>query len=299
MTGVIFDMQRFSVNDGPGIRTTVFFKGCPLRCLWCHNPESKRAAPELLYYGERCIGCGACREVCERGCHTVGEIHEFRRDACAACGRCAAVCPEEALRLAGRRVTVEEVLAYVLRDRPFYETSGGGMTLSGGEPMAQLPFVRALLTAAKAAGLHTAMETCGYAPWEQYREVAPLVDLFLYDFKETDDARHRRYTGVSNVQILENLRRLDGIGAEIVLRCPIIPSYNDTEAHFSGIAATANALHGIREIHVEPYHPLGKSKAEALGISYEPGDLPFVETERECEWIAALSRMTRVPVKRG
>ena len=298
--GIIFDIQHFCVDDGPGIRTTVFLKGCPLRCVWCHNAEGLSAQPQLYYTAGSCTGCGQCEAACAQKAHRIGaDGHTIDRSACTACGACAKVCPNGALRLAGRPMTTEEVLAEVAKDIPFYRNSGGGMTLSGGEPMFQPEFARCLLTLAKQKGLHTCMETCGYAAWEDYASVLPLVDLFLFDYKLTDPQLHRQYTGVSQTRILENLFKLDAQGAKTVLRCPIIPTVNDTPDHFAGIAATANRLRNVQEIHIEPYHPLGSSKSDLLGKTYGLPELGFPENETVESWIAQVQAMTAIPVKKG
>lgn len=298
--GTIFNIQKFCINDGPGIRTTVFFKGCPLNCLWCHNPESKLTRQELYYDAAKCIGCGSCVAVCPNQRHSVTELgHVFDRSGCVVCGNCAERCPAGAMELTGREASVEEILAEVEKDAVFYRNSGGGMTVSGGEPMLQFDFVLELLREAKKRGLHTAMETCGYAPAEQYQTIAPYVDLFLFDYKLTDAALHKQYTGVSNQKILENLKMLDALGAKTVLRCPIIPGINDTEDHFAGIAATAESLQHVQGVEVEPYHPLGAGKAALLGKEYALDGLSFPENETVESWIQKIAAQTRVSVKKG
>lgn len=297
MKATIFNIQRFSIQDGPGIRTTVFMKGCPLRCSWCHNPESNRAVPELFYTQSKCVGCGSCAAIC--GCHSLtdGE-HSLDRASCVGCGRCAEACYTGALELCGKPMSPEEILHEVLKDVDFY-ADGGGMTLSGGEPLHQLEFTLELLKLAKEAGLNTCMETCGYASPERVQAVAPYVDLFLYDYKETAPALHRKFTGVDNALILSNLRLLDSLGARLILRCPIIPGCNDRLEHFIGIAETAKSLSNVLEINVEPYHPLGKSKSERLGREYPLGELGFASSEAAQEWIDAISARTSVPVNRA
>lgn len=190
LNAIVFDIQKFSIHDGPGIRTTVFLKGCPLRCVWCHNPESWRPEPELLFTAAKCSGCRRCAEVCPAGVHsfTADGRHELDRAACVRCGKCVELCPAEALELCGRSFTVEEVMAEVRKDCIFYENSGGGMTLSGGEPMMQFDFLHALLRLAHKAGLHICLETCGFAAWKQYETILPFVDLFLFDIKTIDPA---------------------------------------------------------------------------------------------------------------
>ena len=300
MEGIIFDIQRFSVHDGPGIRTTVFMKGCPLRCIWCHNPESHLTKTELFYDPKKCIGCAACAEVCHNGCHSIENgLHRFDRTNCTVCGSCAAECYPGALELAGKLMSVEEIIAQVVRDKSFYENSGGGMTVSGGEPMAQAEFTVALLAAAKEQGIPTAMETCGYADEQVMRKAAEVTDLFLFDYKVTDPDDHKKYTGVSNEKILSNLRMLNAMGKEIVLRCPIIPGCNDTTAHFDGIAAMANELKNVTAIDIEPYHPLGSNKAELLGKVYLCKDITFPAEETVQEWITYIADKTKTAVRRG
>ncbi|MFH1730778.1 MAG: glycyl-radical enzyme activating protein [Planctomycetota bacterium] len=267
VTGNIFDIQRFSIHDGPGIRTTVFMKGCPLRCIWCHNPESISSEPVLSFLPAKCIGCGYCFRVCPQKAHKMaGDVHVLDREACENCGLCTKECYAGALELVGREVTAGEALDEVLRDRPFYETSGGGMTLSGGEPTMQIEFAEAILKAAKDEGLHCCVETCGLCPYDSLERIRPAVDLFLYDYKETNDELHREFTGVSNKLIIENLRRLHDSGAVIVLRCPIISGTNDRDEHFEGIAALARELPNLDGIELMPYNPLGESKVERMGF---------------------------------
>ncbi len=268
VTGRLFDIQRFSVHDGPGIRTTVFMKGCPLRCLWCHNPEGISQGDQLSFLPDKCIGCGWCFSACENDAHAmIDDRHVLDRERCKVCGKCAEKCYAAALEIVGRTATVEEVIDEVLRDKPFYETSGGGMTLSGGEPLMQADFSAALLAAAKREGLHTAIETCGQAAWECFERIINDVDLFMYDVKETDPTRHKAYTGVGTELILENLRKLHATGAAILLRLPTVPGLNDGRDHFKRVAALAASLPDLMGVEIMPYHRLGLSKTQRFGLA--------------------------------
>lgn len=283
--GLVLDIKRTSVSDGPGIRTAVFLKGCPLRCIWCHNPESQEAAPELSFIPDRCIGCGNCFKVCPQKCHGVENgMHVIQRGKCIHCGKCAENCFAKALEMAGRSMTVEEVLNEVAEDRVFYEKSGGGLTLSGGEPMQQFAFTRELMHEASSRGIHTAMETCGFAPWNEYEQILPDVRLFLFDYKATDPELHKKLTGQGNRLILENLQRLSDAGAEIVLCCPLVPGVNDGDSHLDGIAHWAERLPGIRRIALHPFHPLGMEKAKQIGRTYSPLKCEFTKEEQVVRW---------------
>lgn len=297
--GVVFNIQRYSINDGPGIRTCVFLKGCPLNCRWCHNPESKSPKPELSYSAAKCIGCGKCAAVCPNGCHTFADgIHAIDRTSCIACGKCVNACIG-ALDLFGKMMTVDEVIAEAIKDKPFYAESGGGITFTGGEPFAQPKFLLALLKEAKKQGLHVCIETSGYVQHEILADAMNYVDVFLFDYKETDAERHAEYTGVRNEKILENLCYLAENGKEIVLRCPIIPGYNDRDEHFSAIASLADKYEGITHVDIEPYHPLGKTKAAQIGKEYPLGELEMVNKELSNEWIQTIQAQTKRNVRRG
>ena len=267
MNAVIFAVKRMAVHDGDGIRTTVFFKGCPLRCLWCHNPEGLSARPELSYFPEKCVLCGACGAVCPS--HTVNGTHSFDRSSCIVCGKCEAVCPQEALQVQGKTVTVQELLPELLADRDFYEASGGGVTLSGGECLMQAPFCAELLKALKKQGIRTAVDTSGFVPRTALEQVLPYTDVFLYDVKAADSEVHRRCTGQPNERILENLRWLDSVGASIEVRIPYVPCHNDGE--IPAIAQILTRLHHLTKVRLLPYHNFAGSKYTALGL---PDTLP-------------------------
>jgi pyruvate formate lyase activating enzyme len=290
MNGMIFDIQRFSIHDGPGIRTTVFFKGCPLGCKWCHNPEGISPAPVLSFMASKCIGCGYCFRTCTRAVHSMqGGKHVMDRSRCEVCGRCATECHAQALELIGRRASVEEIMAEVLADRAFYQTSGGGMTLSGGEPLMQIEFALAMLRAAKTERLHNCVETSSFVSWTNFERVLPLTDLFYCDIKDTNDARHLANTGVSNALILSNIRRLHEAGANIRLRVPLVPGCNDAQDNLDGLARLAGELPRIEGVEILLYHKLGLSKHQRLG-SHNP--LEFDPTpsakDRRDDWIAQL-----------
>jgi pyruvate formate lyase activating enzyme len=277
--GRIFNVQRFSVHDGPGIRTTVFLKGCPLRCLWCHNPESIRGELELVRFEGRCLHCRRCVEACPTGRLAALERGEVdSAPECILCGTCAEVCPAEARQLVGRWVTVDELLSEVLRDRIFFDDSGGGVTFSGGEPLSQPEFLAAALEACRGAGVRTAVDTSGFCRLADLLRIASWADLFLFDLKHMDDTRHRELTGVSNERILENLSALAGRlaasgGGEggdetgIRIRVPVIPGMNDDPANLAAVARFAASLPGVHRVDLLPYHAHGLGKLGRLGAA--------------------------------
>jgi pyruvate formate lyase activating enzyme len=267
-SGLVFNIAHFSVHDGPGIRTTVFLKGCPLHCWWCHNPESQSSRPEVIYFRERCRHCGECIDDCPNRALTM-EGGEVRTDEglCRRCGSCADTCLADARELAGLWMTVDDVLANVERDRMFYEESGGGVTLSGGEPLQQPEFTEALLRACKLRGIHTAVDTCGFATAASLQRIAPHVDLFLFDLKVIDPIRHREVTGASNDVILNNLEWLAKSTSEVVIRVPVIPGFTDDEANLCAICDVARSS-AIRRIDLLPYHRIAMDKYQRLKIDY-------------------------------
>jgi pyruvate formate lyase activating enzyme len=268
-SGLVFDIRRFSVQDGPGIRTTVFFKGCPLRCDWCHNPESQSTQPQLQLRPERCIGCGACLAACPQGALALADGRVLARNGlCTACGACIPGCYAEALEMAGRTMTVGAAMAEVERDVVFYDRSGGGVTFSGGEPLAQPGFLLALLQACRRKAIHTALDTSGHASWAVIDALRLHVDLFLYDLKLVDDDQHRQLTGVSNRLILANLAALAGRGHRIILRMPVIPGVNDDDSNVEAAGALAASLPGIERLDLLPYHGSAIGKYERMHRPY-------------------------------
>ena len=268
VTGLVFDIKHFAVHDGPGIRTTVFLKGCPLRCGWCHSPESQSPRPEIAFYPDLCIGCAACVEACPNEAQTM-DPEKIRRELCTGCGACADACYAGALVKFGGRVTVEEVLREVEKDRLLYETSVGGVTLSGGEPAAQSQFASELLKSLKQEGYHTVLDTSGYAPWAVFEDIARHADLVLYDLKHMDPKTHEGLTGAPNELVLSNLRRLSQQGSKtIIVRVPVIPGLNDSEENMEAMAEFLEGLGNIQAVELLPYHNLGIPKYEALGWEY-------------------------------
>jgi pyruvate formate lyase activating enzyme len=261
-SGLILNIQRYSIHDGPGIRTTVFFKGCPLHCWWCHNPESQSSTPQVRVASQRCIRCGDCLEVCPAETTETPEPGQLPLSACLLCGACVAVCPTKACQIVGQTMTVDEVMAEIQQDRVFYDDSGGGVTFSGGEPLQQVSFLRALLQACRAEEIHTAVDTCGFAPREDLLTVASLTDLFLYDLKTMDEASHREGTGVSNKRILNNLKALGKVHDNIWIRVPIIPGWNDSDDQLENAARFAASVAGVKQVNLLPYHPLGCHKED-------------------------------------
>lgn len=266
---VIFDIQRFSVHDGPGIRTLVFFKGCPLRCAWCSNPESQSVTPELVFFANKCVGCLACVAACPHGACRSDENGEllFDRRLCVHCGACAETCYTNARIVLGKAMSVDDVLCEVRKDAVFYRHSGGGVTLGGGEPVLWSRFAERLLRALRAEGIHTAIETCGQVDYGEIERLLPYLNLVMYDVKHMDPAQHEWHTGATNVTILANLERLATEGVEVVVRVPVIPGVNDDIENIDQTAAMA-AARGIARIDLLPYHPYAHDKYARLGQEY-------------------------------
>lgn len=273
-TGTIFDIKKFSIHDGPGIRTTVFLKGCPLSCWWCHNPESQSPHPEIQYFENRCILCGDCANACENDAiHFEGEARVWEQENCQLCGDCAEACATEAVQLIGYTTSVAEVMAEVEKDTLYYDQSGGGVTFSGGEPLQQVNFLTALLEKCKEHEIHTAVDTSGFAAWRHFEQTLPFTDLFLYDLKLMNEEKHRLYTGVSNRLILENLQNLTEAGANIRVRIPLIPSINDDEMNLEATIAFLTSLERIQKVDLLPYHSIATDKYHRMAHEYALGGI--------------------------
>lgn len=300
LRALIFDIKKYAVHDGPGIRTTVFFKGCPLACRWCHNPEALLPRRELVLFEEKCLACGECFRVCPQAAHEKRSdgTRVYHRDRCVLCGACTEVCYAEALVMEGREVTVEALMVELRKDLPFYQNSKGGVTLSGGEPLLQHEFALALLQQCKAESLHTAVDTSGQAPWSVFEALLPYIDLVLYDLKQIDSHRHRAHTGSHNGRILENLKRLGESGTPIEIRMPIVPTINDDPQQIEETARFLAGIGGITRVAVLPYHQLGASKYARLGRQYQLAGVEPPEPAR-MEGLAGILRAQGLNVHVG
>jgi pyruvate formate lyase activating enzyme len=298
--GLIFDIKRYSINDGPGIRTTVFLKGCPLHCRWCHNPEGQSFAPEVMIRASRCLkDCSECLAVCPEGALSKkGAIPVLDRFRCTACGECAQTCPAQAIEVVGRLWGAVELVGEIEKDRVFFEESGGGVTFSGGEPLSQPEFLDEVLGLCRKQRVHTAVDTCGLAAPEVLERIAAAADLFLFDLKTMDEQKHIVFTGKSNRLILENLRRLAAKGKKTVVRIPIVPGINDDVENIRRTAAHLGTLDGVSEISLLPYHRLGRGKSK--GIDKEMANLEFASpSEQSLERIKADLESRGFRVSRG
>jgi pyruvate formate lyase activating enzyme len=269
LTATIFNIERHALHDGPGIRTLVFFKGCPLSCLWCSNPEGQSSEPVLIYHRKECIQCGRCLDACPRS--AISPIDDgvvTDRTKCDGCGECVKTCPTHARCISGKQMTIEEVMDIIVKDEIFYRWSGGGITASGGEALAQGEFLSGLFSRCKAMGIGTALETSGFASWAEIEKIAPQTDVFLYDVKHIDAEKHYRFTGQANHKILENLNRLSRLETNIVVRVPIVPGFNDSEKDLKCIVDYIQNLKTIHQIDFLPYHCLGEAKCQSLETAY-------------------------------
>jgi len=297
--GTIFDIMKYSTHDGPGIRTTVFFKGCPLSCPWCHNPEGQSVRPELSFSLDRCIRCGECVKVCpENAISVIDGALLTRRDVCRLCGCCSKVCQSRAREIVGKIMTVPQVMKEIEKDIIFYDESKGGVTFSGGEPLMQPDFLTEVLQSCKEKDIHTAVETCGLAKSEDLARIEPYVDLFFYDLKIIDDVKHRQLTGISNRTILMNLRGLTQHHDNIIIRFPLIPGINDEEDNVLQIRAFISSLRNVQEIHILPYHKGGIEKYRRLGKEYR---LPEIQppSDQKLSRIGDIFRRVGLEVKIG
>ena len=275
----VTEIQRFCMHDGAGLRTTVFLKGCPLRCAWCHNPETQSSGSELLFYPAKCIGCASCAAVCPNGAHILDTGHTLLREMCTACGACAENCPTGALDISGREMTVREILETVKKDIAFYGERGG-ITLSGGEPFMQGEGALALLAACKETGISTAVETSGYAERRVILAAAPLVDEFLFDIKDTNDERHKLYTGGSLDVILDNLFALSELGARIRMRCILVNGVNTVPEHYAALARIAERIKNLEGAQLIPYHAYGGTKSVFIGRA-DSGRVDWIPTDEQ------------------
>lgn len=288
-SGIVIDIHRFSLNDGPGIRTTIFLKGCALSCKWCHNPEAVSYFPQLAFNNEKCLNCFECVKICPTGTHTiVNNKHVVNFEQCELHEECIKVCPNAALSIIGLEKRVKDIFEIVLRDKDYYYNSSGGITISGGEPMTQFEFTKSILEFAKENSIHTCIETCGQAPSKRYLEIRHLVDLFLFDYKETDPVKHKGFAGASNKLILKNLFILYDAGADIILRCPLIPGMNDSREHLDGIAELYKRMPNLKGVEIMSYHNIGVDKARKIGKAANFVVLNSADIEKKNEWLNEL-----------
>jgi len=286
----VSNIQRFSVHDGQGIRTTIFLLGCPLRCKWCQNPETLNSKPVIMMNQGLCAECGACMNACPQRAISLDEqgIMITDNQQCNYCFECTAACYFNARQVSGRQYTSDELFHDVIKDKEFYLSSGGGVTISGGEPTMHTDYCCQLFKMLKEQGIHAAIETCGYTKWESFERLIPVADLFLYDIKLFDENKHKKWTGVSNELILENLIKLDQANQNIIIRIPLIPTVNDDEAEFMKIIGFVKKLQAVEEVHILPFHQLGSSKYKLVGKLYDLEDLPEENNDRveKCKNIA-------------
>jgi pyruvate formate lyase activating enzyme len=295
-TGTVFNIQRYSIHDGPGIRTTVFLKGCPLNCWWCQNPESQLSGQEMVFWEDRCIGCGACSLNCPSGAIRMENKKPVTdKNKCNLCGECSRICPAQVREMIGKKLTAEEIIKEIEKNLVFYEESGGGVTFSGGEPLGQSEFLEGLLNGCREKKIHTAVDTSGYVSWEILNKMIPKVDLFLYDLKLMDNERHKKYTGVSNELILENLKKLSSVHNNIFVRFPVIPGINDDYQNIKEIGKFLSSLK-ITQVNILPYHHIGIDKYKRLERTYKLATTQPPSEEKLSE-VSAILRKFNLNVK--
>ncbi|MCC9294998.1 glycyl-radical enzyme activating protein [Clostridium sp. WLY-B-L2] len=297
-SGTIFNIQKYSIHDGPGIRTTVFFKGCPLKCWWCHNPESQNTNHEIMFFEERCTVCGKCIKKCPQNAIKINnnfpEIDKFK---CTLCEKCVDFCPNNAREHVGRNITSNELIKEIVKDEVFYEQSGGGVTFSGGEPLMQVDFLDHILKRCKDRGIHTAVDTSGYAPWKSFERIASKVDLFLYDIKIMDNEKHKKYIGAENDIILKNIENLSNMGCNIYLRMPIIKEINDDNDHIEKTIKLLSIIN-VEQVNLLPYHKIGMDKYRRLKMNYKLSGMEKPSDER-MEEISQKFKKAGIKIKIG
>jgi len=293
--GMVYEILRTSFNDGPGLRTTVFLKGCPLRCVWCHNPESYIKTPSLFFFSEKCGFCGACADACAYRVHGLTEDSHKINPGCVLCGACPPVCLNKALEIKGSEMSAVEILEIAARDKKYYNATGGGITLSGGEPLMQADFTEEVLQLCRSNAINTCLETSGFADQAVIRRIAPLCDTVLFDIKGLDDKKHLQYTGVSNQKILENLTLFDQLGTALILRCPLVPGLNDSEDDIKQICDLSNGLVNVLKVEIMPYHNFGVHKLDRFLNSFEQVSLPNATDDDKAAWRSVLESCLNKP----
>lgn len=278
-SSIIMNIQKYSIHDGPGIRTTVFFKGCPLNCWWCHNPESQKSSPQIMFFKEKCKGCGSCLKKCSQTAIEFVEGYPATDESkCTLCGKCSDFCPNNARELVGKEITVKELMKEIVKDEAFYDESNGGVTFSGGEPLLHVDYLNNVLKSCKCKGIHTTLDTSGYANWEQFKKIVENVDLFLFDIKHMNNEKHLKYTGVGNTLILENLKKLSENGSNIFIRMPIIAGINDDDENIDLAIEFISKLN-IIQVNLLPYHKMGMDKYRRLNRQYKLSGLEIPSDE--------------------